>query len=155
MKRPTALFGAMALILVPGLIAAPVPKDDKEEVKKELAKLEGTWRIVSHEKDGEKLDVSNLPFALEVTFKGKDFSFANNLGAGSIENIDPTKKPKTIDYKVISGANDGKTELSIYELDGDTFRDCIAPPGKDRPTKFTAAEGTGQTLIVYERVKKK
>ena len=45
--------------------------------------------------------------------------------------------------------------MAIYELDGDTFRVCIAAVGKDRPSEFKAEADSQQTLIVYERVKEK
>jgi hypothetical protein len=47
-----------------------------------------------------------------------------------------------------------KTALGIYELSGDTYKLCYAPPGKDRPKEFSAKEGTGYTLSVWQRKKK-
>jgi uncharacterized protein (TIGR03067 family) len=67
--------------------------------------------------------------------------------------IDPTKKPKTIDYTMTEGPTKGKTQLGIYELDGDTVKFCFAAPGKERPTEFTAAEGSHRTLSVWKRKK--
>jgi uncharacterized protein (TIGR03067 family) len=154
MRRFNALLSVLALLLVSGLTAAPVPKEDKDAVKNELAKLQGSWRIVSYEIDGVKLPDEAIK-DMVVTFKDSDYSFEDSKTTGTIASIDPTKKPKQIDYKLCSGDEEGKTELAIYELDGDKFKDCIAKPGKDRPTVFTARCGTGQSLIVYERVKKK
>jgi uncharacterized protein (TIGR03067 family) len=68
--------------------------------------------------------------------------------------IDPTKKPKTIDYMMTEGFTKGKTQLGIYELTGDTVKFCFAAPGKDRPTEFTAKEGSQYTLSVWKRDKK-
>ena len=31
-------------------------------------------------------------------------------------------------------------------------RDCVAEPGKDRPSEFASKPGTGQTLRVFKRV---
>jgi uncharacterized protein (TIGR03067 family) len=36
--------------------------------------------------------------------------------------------------------------LGVYELDGDEFRICYAPPGKERPKDFSAKAGTGHRL---------
>jgi uncharacterized protein (TIGR03067 family) len=43
----------------------------------------------------------------------------------------------------------------IYELDGDTLRMCLAPPGKKRATKLESREGSGLSLEVWKRVKAK
>jgi uncharacterized protein (TIGR03067 family) len=71
---------------------------------------------------------------------------------GTIE-INPTKKPKTIDVKPEIGTNKGKTLLGIYELDGDSLKICLALPDKDRPTAFATAAENGQQLVVYKREK--
>jgi uncharacterized protein (TIGR03067 family) len=68
--------------------------------------------------------------------------------------IDPTKKPKAIDYEVTDGSAKGKTLLGIYQIDGDTVKFCIASPGKDRPTEFATKEGAGLTLSEWKRNKK-
>jgi len=52
---------------------------------------------------------------------------------------------------MIEGATKGKTQLGIYELDGDKVKFCFAAPGKDRPTEFTADAGSLQTLSVWKR----
>jgi len=68
--------------------------------------------------------------------------------------IDPIKKPKTIDYTVTDGPEKGKTVLGIYELDGDTVKFCFSAPDKERPSEFTAKEGSGRTLSLWKRNKK-
>ena len=52
------------------------------------------------------------------------------------------------------GPTKGKTQLGIYEFDGDTVRFCFGSPGKDRPSEFAAKEGSGNTLSVWRRDKK-
>src|SRR5580700_8386142 len=69
-------------------------------------------------------------------------------------SIDPSKKPKAIDYEMTEGPTKGKTHLGIYELDGDTVKFCFAAPGKDRPSDFAAKEGSERTLSVWKRDKK-
>ena len=67
-------------------------------------------------KDGE----TTITFRGQVNFKAKF-------------TIDPTKKPKTIDYKMTEGPTKGKTHLGIYELDGDTVKFCFAAHGEGTP----------------------
>lgn len=123
-----------------------------DPVKQDLAKLEGKWVIVSYEKDGVKLDAEEVKELPSLTIKGKEYTWSNGERPGSF-TLDPTKKPKTIDYTITAGDDKGTVELAIYEITGDTWRDCFAPAGKPRPSEFAAPEGSGNTLIVYKRVK--
>ena len=67
--------------------------------------------------------------------------------------IDPSRKPKTIDYQMNEGFTKGKTQLGIYELDGDTFKSCFSAPGEERPKDFTTQPGDHRTLSVWKRNK--
>jgi uncharacterized protein (TIGR03067 family) len=67
--------------------------------------------------------------------------------------IDPSKKPKTIDYQMTEGFTKGKNQLGIYEVDGDTFKSCFGKPGAERPTDFTGKPGDGRTVSVWKREK--
>ena len=67
--------------------------------------------------------------------------------------LDPSKKPKTIDYQMTDGLTKGKKQLGIYEVDGDTFKSCFGKPGAERPTDFTSKPGDGRTLSVWKREK--
>jgi hypothetical protein len=67
--------------------------------------------------------------------------------------VDPSKNPKTMDYQMTEGVTKGKTQLGIYELDGDTFRSCFSAPGAERPTEFTTKPGDQRTLTVWKREK--
>jgi uncharacterized protein (TIGR03067 family) len=144
---------AVILLLASVSYLAPLPDAaDGNAVDQELAKLKGTWKIVSYERNGVQADADTLDAMSTVTFDGRTYTWSDG-GKGTIEAIDPTKKPKSIDYKATDGDGNDRTDLGIYELDGDTFRDCFVVGGKDRPKEFTAKEGTGYTLITYKRVK--
>ena len=77
---------------------------------------------------------------------------SKTVGSGTFR-IDPKKTPKEIDILDESGMNDDKTKLGIYELDGDTYRYCLAPAGKPRPTEFASKEGSGHSLGASQRQK--
>jgi uncharacterized protein (TIGR03067 family) len=51
------------------------------------------------------------------------------------------------------GPDKGKTIRGIYELDGDTLRTCVSPPGEERPSEFAAKADTDFMLFVYKRAK--
>ncbi len=149
-----------ALPLAPRAAApAPVPADAKDEAKAELGRLAGTWQVVSYVKDGvELVEGQDDPVEILITFK-KDGTFEWVKGGGDggrVEHIDPSKKPKEVDYAFADGDNKDKTQKAIYKLDGDTFTDCFTEPGsKDRPTEFKSTKDNGCSMAVYKRVKKK
>src|SRR5262249_33200073 len=68
--------------------------------------------------------------------------------------VDPAQRPRAIDYAMTDGPTRGKTQLGIYELDGDRVKFCFAAPGKERPTDFTTKEGSGRTLRTWKRAGK-
>ena len=125
-----------------------------DAAKREMKKLEGIWATVSIEAAGEKVTDKDKIKTRKLTTKGDKYTL--KVGDETVEgtiDINPTKKPKTIDVKPASGSNKGKTLLGIYELDGDSLKICLAPPGKDRPTAFSTAAEDGQQLVVYKREK--
>ena len=67
--------------------------------------------------------------------------------------IDPSKKPKTIDYQMTGGFTEGKKQLGIYEVDSEILKSCFGKPGAERPTDFTSQPGAGRTLSVWKRAK--
>jgi uncharacterized protein (TIGR03067 family) len=67
--------------------------------------------------------------------------------------LDPSKKPKTIDYQMIEGFTKGKKQLGIYEMDGDTFKSCFGAAGDERPKDFTSQPGDKRTSSVWKREK--
>jgi uncharacterized protein (TIGR03067 family) len=146
MSRIAFLFTACLLI------GADKPSD---EVKKELAKLEGEWTMVSGERDGQMIPEELLKTGKRIG-KGDESSvyFGDQIFMKSKITVDPSKKPKSMDYTVLEGRNNGKKQLGIYEINGDTAKFCFADPDKDRPTEFAAKEGSGWTLSVWKKEKK-
>jgi uncharacterized protein (TIGR03067 family) len=141
---------ALTLLLSSGSL--PAADDAKADaVKKELAKLQGTWQLVSAETDGKK-DPEEQVKKIRVVIKGSQHSvyFGDKAVVENVRfDLDPTKKPKTTDDTL----EDGRVIRGIYELDGDTLRSCVGGIGKQRPTEFTAKAGSGQTLRIFRRVR--
>lgn len=145
------LASTCLLLLLPGDSLANQSR--KELVDAEIAKLQGTWQIISYVENGVELTPEQLKKLPLVTFKGRDYTWSVGGTPGTITRIDPTAKPKVIFYQVTGGPAKGQTNSSIYELEGDTFKDCFAPPRAARPKEFVSKRGTGHTLIIYERLK--
>jgi len=143
MKTLSAVIVTAALTL-----GADAPPD---AVKQELAKLQGTWQLVSAETDGQKAPEERVQQTRVVIAGSKHTVY---FGADAVAKdvpftLDPTKSPKATDDTL----SDGQVVRGIYKLDGDILTSCVAQAGKDRPTEFTAQAGSGQMLRVFRRAK--
>ena len=128
--------------------------DENEAVKKDLAQLQGEWSMVSGSADGQPMPAQMLKQMKRIC--NGDETTTTMAGQVYIKakfTIDPSKKPKTIDYQMTEGFTKGKTQLGIYEVEGDTFKACFGKPGAERPTDFTSKPGDWRTLSVWKRQK--
>ena len=143
------------LIVLTALILSPARGEDAEAGKKDLAQLQGDWLMAAGDSGGQALPDDRVKNSKRVC-KGDETTVVvgGQLLMKAKITLDPSQKPKNIDYLVTGGANAGKTQLGIYELDGDTVKFCFSAPGKDRPTDFTTKAGDGRTSSVWKRDKK-
>ena len=150
-----SMMAALGMAVV-ALAVGPVIAADAEDAKKDLEKLQGTWALVSGERDGKKFTEEEVKktmlFIKDDTFRIPESSVATSED-GTIK-IDPSKKPKEMDATTGSGPDNGKIWQGIYKLYGDTYEVCFAPPGKDRPTEFSSKAGSGYLLQIWKREKK-
>jgi uncharacterized protein (TIGR03067 family) len=146
--RSDAMKKLMVVLAVGLLVAA----ENKDDAKKDLDKLQGEWTCVSGERDGENFP-EEVAKSLKRTVKGdkSDVTRDGKSVAKTTLVLAAEKKPKTIDMKL-----EGEDQMlhGIYELDGDTFKLCYAPPGAERPKEFATKAGSGLTLSVWKKVKK-
>jgi uncharacterized protein (TIGR03067 family) len=141
------IITGVIVVVLTGSVAA---QDDTK--KKEMAKLEGEWSMVSGNASGQSLPEEAVKSGKRVCNDGETtITISGKVFFKAKVTIDPTKKPKAIDYEMTEGPTKGKTHLGIYELDGDTVKFCFAAPGKDRPTDFTSKEGSERTLSVWKK----
>jgi len=146
---PTAFLIGLAAVAMSTAWA-----EDSEAIKKDRAQLQGEWSMVSGSADG-----SAMPDAMRETAKrvckGDEttVTVGEQLLMKAKFTIDPSRKPKTIDYEMIDGPTKGKRQLGIYELEGDTAKFCFASPGSERPADFISTLGDGRTLSVWKRKK--
>ena len=140
---------AIAVLTFCFLVAAEPAAD---AVKKDMALLEGQWAMVSAERMGQPLPDDLVKGSKRVSKDGETtVSIGGSVFIKAKYTVDPSKKPKTIDYTLTEGTNKGKTQLGIYEIDGDTVKFCFGGPGDERPTDFTAKADSGRTLSVWKR----
>lgn len=138
-----------ALIACFALVATAEPGTNA--LKQELDKFGGTWRFESLEIEGTKMPVEPMKNA-RLTCDGDRFTYVENAqeSKGTFK-VDPAKSPKTIEITFTAGPNKGDRLSGIYEVEGDTYRVCLAMPGKTPPTEFASKPGSGHVLEVLKR----
>jgi uncharacterized protein (TIGR03067 family) len=143
-----------ASIILLGVVFLGSPQGGQDVLKKEMARLDGEWSMVSGEADGQAMPADIAKTGKRIAKGGETtILFGDKVFLKAKYTIDPTKKPKTIDYMMTEGFTKGKTQLGIYEIDDDTVKFCFAAPDKERPTEFTSKPGSGHTLSVWKRNK--
>jgi uncharacterized protein (TIGR03067 family) len=134
----------LALAVLAGWAASAAAQD----AKKDQEKLQGTWTVVSCERDGAADDnIKNDKLVIagdKITIK---------KGNGGEEEpvtftMDASKKPMQLDISA-----KGKTILAVFEVNGDDLKLCFGQPGTERPADFTAKAGSNRMFVTLKRDK--
>ncbi len=139
----------------------PVAKaDDKSNDDKDA--LQGTWQVTGVEEGGkEKSDAEGakeMKSATWIITADKITVSIPKQGKRDVTyKLDPTKKPKQIDFTPLDGPPNekGKTGHGIYSLDGDVLKLCMpeAPDTDERPMELATKEGGKAILFTLKREK--
>jgi uncharacterized protein (TIGR03067 family) len=117
MRRRTFLaFGLLFTLTAP--LTAGDAKD--EALNKERQRYAGTWQVEMLEVDGNKAaeeDAKKITVVNEADGKWAIEVEGKVIARGTSE-IDPTKKPKTVDLAVTEGQDQGKTILGSTTAGG-------------------------------------
>lgn len=134
------------------LLTAAAPENAS---KKELEKFQGTWKLVSMEAEGSKVE-ENVFKGSKLTIKGDKVTMTSPGDAvyQGVFKFDLSHKPKRLDLSFTDGPEKGNTSLGIYEIDGETFKVCLGLTGKPRPQEFVTKAGSGHVLEVWKKEKK-
>lgn len=147
----------ISLVLAIGLLMAA---DDKADTKEELRRFQGSWVLVSGEKDGKKISDEHVK-KNKMTYQGEQVSLESPHQSAApikstIKKMDPSKTPAEMDWVRSAGPGAGQTMMAIYQFNGiDQCKVCFDPSGKARPKEFATKEGTGHILHVWKRVAEK
>src|SRR5215467_3580215 len=142
----------LLLITLATFIISVVRAADGDAVKKDLAQLQGEWTMVSGSANGESMS-EEMRKEMKRICKGDEITvmMGEQVFLKAKLTLDPSKKPKTIDYEMTEGFTKGKKQLGLYEINGDTFKACFNAPGAERPTELKA--GGGLTYSEWKRKK--
>src|SRR5438046_10269036 len=107
MRLIAALIAAIALAFT-----ADAPID----TQKEMSQLQGEWSMVSGQADGQPMPDAMVATGKRVTKDGvTTITINGEILFKAKFTIDPSKTPKAIDYAMIEGPTNGKTQLGISE----------------------------------------
>lgn len=141
MVRIGTLIGALLL----GSVALA------EKPASPLTPFQGTWAVVSITNDGKEApEDAAQRLVLVVKNNERMVKDGDEVKSKATFTVDATKEPKQIEVTVSDGPLAGKTYPGIYEFKGDRLTICLALEG-DRPTEFTAKEGSKRLLQVYSK----
>lgn len=146
-------------LLVFGVVSSGISIADDgtdDAVKKDRQLIEGTWQVTALEINGTKSNDEDVKKLTVVN--GSDGTWSvrsegNTVSAGT-STIDPTAKPKTIDFTATEGGGTGDQFIGIYQLRKNKRKLCFVRADKKRPTKFTSTAEDGQILVTFARIKK-
>jgi erythromycin esterase len=123
-------------------------------IQKDIERMQGTWRMVALNQEGEVQPLSGPLAQLQVVILGEQRTVqaGENVYAQARYRINPAADPPTIDVLVTRGSASGMTMLGIYQLNGNRLRVCLASHGRPRPRDFSPKAGSGHVLQELQRM---
>lgn len=116
---PTKEIRNVFLIGLAALAISAACAQENEAAKQDVVQLQDEWSMVSGSADGYPMPDTMRTNSKRVC-KGDETTVVvgGQLLMKAKFTLDPSKKPKTIDYQMIDGFTKGKQQLGIYQLDG-------------------------------------
>jgi uncharacterized protein (TIGR03067 family) len=117
----------------------------------DLDKIQGRWRVVSLETDGQTMSPAALEGA-RIIVNGDSFtSMAMGATYEGTVRMRAGKAPRAFDLLFTAGTEKGNRNLGIYKIDGRRWTICLATRGAVRPKTFATRSGSGIALETLVR----
>jgi uncharacterized protein (TIGR03067 family) len=117
-----------------------------EKMMSDQERIQGTWQLVSAERNGQPLPEDSLR-NVSLVFAGDQLTTKTARGATEARfSLDPNGDPRAIDMDMGTAVG-----LGIYHLDGDDLKIAHGEVGQPRPSQFGPNEGVSLTLLVLKR----
>jgi uncharacterized protein (TIGR03067 family) len=129
-------------------VAQAAPAEDK--IKKELADLQGVWKLIGFEVDGKEAFLQEHRQIRWVVKDDKVFYGGEELAKIT---LDPVADPKCLDLGLIKSK---RVHEGIYKLDKDRLKICfgmMTDGVKERPSKFDNEGLEKFRTLLFERDK--
>ena len=120
--------------------------------EKALKELEGTYKVLSVERDG-KMPEKAIIETITVVIRGDEFVMSFSADDKKVAKLKATSDPKlsTIDLTPQDGEEKGKTFPGIYKLEKGELTLAFSEKG-NRPTEFKSDNGV--TLLRLKKTEK-
>ena len=158
------------ILLAASICPAQEPSKD-ELIKKDLAKIQGDWRLTAMEQNGAKSEEN--PTGPGTLFRVSGTKYSTRSGTESWQELgelklDPTQKPKAMDATFGEGERKELAKAS-YEIEGDKLRvaylreermggaDAVFSDERPKDFKMKPVEDKKEPhlrVLYFERVKK-
>lgn len=160
-----ALLERIKVGAVPNSTSPKEPAKTDGSDATELKMFQGTWTLVSSEKDGEEKSEAKNPYALTFTGTHWKVHHGDEVAVeGTLRLVDVASTPRKLDLLKPKGLGpDPTVDYGIYEWKDNTLRYCVRngpvgseiPGGLDisklRPNEFSTKNGDGRILYVWKR----
>jgi RNA polymerase sigma factor (sigma-70 family) len=132
------------------------PNPPAADAKRDMAKLQGTWRVVDTEEQGNNIYDNELKETFVVKGRTMTYRQAGKVQVTMTITLDPTKSPPAIILEFTDGGEKGHKSYAVYKLDGNTLK--LRMHGKfegnsmdERPTDFSTEDGKEGVLFILKR----
>ena len=124
------------------------------DAQKEQAQFTGKWTVrkLTFDGDDHSALVVNFTFKQDEAVMEGEESVKGEYARLKFK-LDPTARPKRIDFTVSAGLQLGTTVEGIYTFSRDEVRICARVFGAGRPSEFHAPQGSNMVLMVLQRAK--
>lgn len=132
--------------------ARPAASIDEEAARNgSPTEIEGEWAMLSGVFNGQPLQPDWVKFCKRVTRGNVTTVVAGPQTMLKARfTLDTSKMPNAIDYVNLHGSNKNKSQLGIFECNGDELKICVSAPGKPRPNDFSSKRGDGRNYTVWK-----
>jgi uncharacterized protein (TIGR03067 family) len=123
--------------------------------KGDLAKMQGTWVLVSLSREGRPQPVE--PLHLRVA--GNRLTFVRSRAGRPLQvtlqvTLDETRSPRSLDLRVPDRPEAPPQQAAVYALTGDTLELVLHATSSTRRPKDLSGKGPGNYRQVFRRVER-
>jgi uncharacterized protein (TIGR03067 family) len=154
MSRYQFLVGGVALWDLLGQDSVR-PGAEKVAAQAALEKLQGTWYHASRHERGEEIAGEDKEILWVI--RGDVFVSKQRdrvWSVGTVRIVDASSDPKKMDLVITDGANEGKTILAVYRVDGEVFQYCDCLDARPASLTTTKDDKSYTYCSTYKRLKR-